>query len=153
MVFSPTDWHPIKDVSLHCKPGLACVLSSWQLEQHHDSVQICFPCRNCLNIPNGLDRPSFCCSCAECFFPQVFIQVPCCRRDAIAGHISTRHLAGFPVGVLLYCFGGFHLPSSLLIAKRWDRKKSEEAIKCKRCYMKKHRGKSFHCLDGPSFGG
>lgn len=68
----------------------------------------------CPNIPNGLDRSSFCHSCTndECFFHQACVQVPGCLRDAVARHISTRHLAGFPVGVHIHCLWGFQLPSS-----------------------------------------
>lgn len=34
------------------------------------------------------------------------VRVPRCHRVAIARHISTRHLSGFPLGVLVACLWG-----------------------------------------------
>lgn len=57
------------------------------------------------------------------FLPPTCIQVPCCCRDSVARHIiSSRHLAGFPVGVHIHCLWDFISPPQCVSHKEMGQK-------------------------------
>lgn len=147
MVFSLED-HP---VMLACIANLALLVSSspcscsntlaaWDVLSA--DLFSMLPQSFCPSTPNDLGR-LFCHSCFkdESLFQQACVQVSCSCRSATSS----------PIALHIHCLWGFHLLSSVLIARKWGKRDPRKLENVRD--MMKHRGKSFCCMGELSFGG